>query len=51
MRLRQIGKELEAIDNKAGPAAAPSQPALEWTTVEKVWTQAVVFSVTPNVLI
>ena len=29
MRLRQIGKELEAIDNKAGPAAAPSQPALE----------------------
>ena len=30
MRLRQIGKELEAIDNKAGPAAAvSSQPAQE----------------------
>ena len=30
MRLRQIGKELEAIDNKAGPAAAASsQPAQE----------------------
>ena len=35
MRLRQIGKELEAIDNKAGPAAAASsQPAQEWVNAE-----------------
>ena len=27
MRLRQIGKELEQIDNKAGPAAGSAQPA------------------------